>query len=151
MSLDRMQSVPGRLTLSPEATPTDGFPGEVCLGMNAGIVKGAAAQAGGALYTAHTPKSGAPTVVAGNGTISHSGYGMVVVDTAGAVTGIIVQAGTVAGQRLTIANKSANSLTMAAAGTSNVINGTGCVISATAAVDLIWNALDSRWYQTRAA
>ena len=150
MSLDRLQSQTGNFSVSPVAT-SDGYPGGITFGSTAGFAPGTAATSGGALIETPTPRSGTVPVIAGSGTISHSGCGVSIVDTAGAVTGIIVAVGVFHGQHLTILNKSANSLTMAAAGTSNVINGTGCVISATAAIDLRWNALDSRWYQVRAA
>lgn len=153
MSIDRIQSVPGRLTLSPEVTPTNSYPGEVGLGPNAGIAAGAAASTGGAIYNAHTPKSGSAASIAASGTITHNNHGVAVVATSTAAdkAGVIVQVGAYPGQRLCIINNSANTLTMAAVGTSNVANGTGCVISALAAVDLVWNALDSKWYQVRAA
>lgn len=145
MSLDRIQSVVGRLTLTPEADAS-GFPGLVALGPNAGVAGGAAAGTGGALYTAHTPKSGTVPTLASSGTVTHNGHGVCVVTTGGAVTGAIVQAGTLPGQRLVIINNSANTITMAAAGTSNVAGGTAAVVPANAALELVWNTLDSRWY-----
>jgi hypothetical protein len=43
-------------------------------------------------------------------------------------------------------NTSANSITFAAAGTSNVSNGTSAVIAANTAMKLVWDATGSRWY-----
>lgn len=68
--------------------------------------------------------------------------------TGGAVTGIILTAGTVDGQKLTLFNKEAsNSITFAAAGTSNVADGTSAVIAALRAMTLIWDQVSSRWYR----
>ncbi|WP_288985252.1 hypothetical protein [uncultured Flavobacterium sp.] len=154
MSLDRLQSKPGTFTITPKPTPTNNYPGGVAIGGQAGFVEGAAANMGGALFQTPTVTSGASTSIADSGTISHNGCGVAIVAASSAAnkTGVIVQAGTKHGQKLTIINTTAaNTLTMAAAGTSNVANGTGCIISALAAVSLTWNALDSRWYQVRAA
>lgn len=145
MSLDRIQSVVGRLTVTPEAD-SSGFPGAIALGPNAGVAGGAAAGTGGALYTAQTPKSGTVPTLASSGTVTHNGHGMCVVTTGGAVTGAIVQPGTLPGQHLVICNNSANTITMAAAGTSNVQGGTAAIVPANAALHLVWNPLDSRWY-----
>jgi hypothetical protein len=145
MSLDRIQSVPGRLTVTPEASDA-GLPGLVALGTNAGIAGGAVAGAGGAVYTAQTPKSGTVPTLASSGTVTHNGFGMCVVTTGGAVTGAIVQPGTLPGQHLVICNNSANTITMAAVGTSNVAGGTAAIVPANAALHLVWNPLDSRWY-----
>jgi len=51
----------------------------------------------------------------------------------GAYTGIILAVGTVDGQQLTLINNTANSVTFAAQGTSNVADGASAVIAATAA------------------
>lgn len=145
MSLDRLQSKTGSFVISPENT-SGGFPGNVALGPNAGICEGAAANTGGASYNSHTPKNGTAPTIANGGTFTHNGHGVCVVTTGGAVTGAIVQAGTYPGQRLALLNQSANTVTMAAAGTSNVAAGTSAVVPATGALDLIWCTLDSRWY-----
>lgn len=68
---------------------------------------------------------------------------------AGAATGVILAAGTFDGQELQLLNTSANSLTFAAAGTSNVSNGTSAVIAANSAMLLVWDATSARWYPTR--
>lgn len=67
--------------------------------------------------------------------------------TGGAVTGIILTAGTVDGQELVLINaESSNSITFATAATSNVSNGTSCVIAALKALKLVWDATASRWF-----
>lgn len=154
MSLDRLQSKPGTFAVTPEPTPTNSYPGGIAIGGQAGFVEGASATGGGALFETPTVTSGSATAVDTGGTITHNGSGVAIIACSSAAnkTGVIVQAGTKHGQKLTIINNTAaNTLTMAAAGTSNVANGTGCIISAIAAVELRWNALDSRWYQVRAA
>lgn len=145
MTIDRIQSRTGLLVVSPENT-SGGFPGGVQLGLNAGCIEGAAASTGGAMFSVPTPKSGTPPTLATSGTITHNGHGACVVTTAGATTGNIVQAGTVHGQHLVIMNNSANTITMAAAATSNVAAGVAAIVPATAALHLVWNALDVRWY-----
>jgi hypothetical protein len=67
--------------------------------------------------------------------------------TSGAVTGVILTAGVYDGQRLTLVNTSANSITFAAAGTSNVADGTSAVLAANRSMTLIWEATSARWYR----
>lgn len=153
MSQDNVQVKTGAIAAQGNVT-SGGFPPGVAFGREAGHVEGAAALCGGALYETPTPRTGTSTTVVTGNTISHNGCGVAIVTgAAAAATGVIVQPGTVHGQHLTIINTSAatGTITMAAAGTSNVANGTGCIVSLTAAVHLVWNALDSRWYQYRAA
>jgi hypothetical protein len=147
MSIDRIQSVPGRLTLSPELDASS-LPGLLALGPNAGVASGAVAQAGGALYTAHTPKAGAVPAPISSGTLTHNNYGVMVVNPAAAITGVILTAGSFPGQRLVIINQAVagNTITFAAVGTSLVANGVSCVIAGTKGMELVWNALDSKWY-----
>jgi len=65
----------------------------------------------------------------------------------GAVTGIILTAGSTDGQELTLFNiEATNTITFAAAGTSNVANGAGCVIAALKSMKFTWDATSSRWY-----
>lgn len=67
----------------------------------------------------------------------------------GAVTGIILPVGTVDGQELILFNtESANTITFAAAATSNVADGTAAVIGALRALVLVWDATSNRWYRT---
>lgn len=146
MSLDRLQSKPGLFSIGPEATPTNSFPGGLSLGTNLIIAEGLAAQTGGALAPVPTPRSGTVPTIANSGTFTHNNCGTMVVTTGGAVTGTIVQLGTYHGQMLTLINNSANTITMAAAGTSNVAAGVAAIVPATAALSLVYNALDSKWY-----
>lgn len=145
MSQDVLQTKAGANAMGAPANAS-GFPAGFNYGREWGHVEGAAASCGGALYTTPTPRTGTVPTLAGSGTVSHNGCGVSIVTTGGAVTGIIVQVGTVHGQELTIVNASANTITMAAAATSNVAGGTAAIVPANAALKLIWNALDSRWY-----
>lgn len=87
--------------------------------------------------------------IADNGTITlpTTGTNALVATSSGAnKTGIILTVGVVDGQVITLINNSANSLTFAAAGTSNVADGTGAVLSALTAMRLTWDATSARWY-----
>ncbi len=90
------------------------------------------------------PSSSTPTL-SSSGTISTSGISASKVTTSGAVTGVILQAGTIDGQIVVVENTSGNSITMATAATSNVIDGTSDVIAANNARGYIWNSTNSRW------
>lgn len=91
------------------------------------------------------PTTGTPGNLASSGTISHNGKNYVRVNTAAAVTGVILQVGRWDGQPLWVENVSANSITFAAAATSNVRDGASDVIPANSAKLFIWNAVSSRW------
>jgi hypothetical protein len=99
---------------------------------------------GGALTTT-TTNGGAVTT---GGTISTSNTSCVRVSPAAAVTGVILGAGSVDGQRVTISNEAtaANTITFAAAGTSNVADGTSSVIAGLTARSFVWVANSSRWF-----
>lgn len=150
MSLDRMDSKLGLLSLLPLAT-SGGFPGAVFVGGEAGFAPGLAANTGGALIQSPTPRSGTSPTLATSGTITHNNCGIAKVTNAGATTGNIIQAGSYDGQLLIVINQGSGSVTMAAAGTSNVVQGTSAVIPATAASVFVWNATDSRWYGVEGA
>lgn len=96
----------------------------------------------GGTYFSHTsaavPTNGS-TIATGGVTVSR-------VNPAGSVTGVILQAGNAAGQKVVVINESSNTVTFAAAGTSNVANGTSMVIGATEAAAFYWNTGTSRWY-----
>lgn len=96
----------------------------------------------GGVYFSHTnaatPTNGS-TIATGGVTVSR-------VNPAGAITGVILQAGNAAGQKVVVINESANTITFAAAGTSNVADGTSMVIDATKAAAFYWNTGTSRWY-----
>lgn len=71
------------------------------------------------------------------------------VTAAAAVTGIIIGVGTLPGQKLTVIHEgaAANTITMAASGTSNVANGVSCVITGPSARTFIWDSVTALWYQ----
>jgi hypothetical protein len=93
------------------------------------------------------PGSGGPTAVTNGSTIPTA----LVVErctVATASTGNILTAGTYDGQTCTIVNQSASadSITMAVAGTSNVADGASCVIAGIRQVLFTWDAATSLWY-----
>jgi Pectate lyase superfamily protein len=92
-------------------------------------------------------QSASAASIANNGTINTAHVGVARVTTSGNVTGVILQAGTVAGQLVTVVNESANTLTMATAATSHVADGTSDVIAATSARCFVWDSSTSRWYK----
>lgn len=89
-----------------------------------------------------------PLVPASSSTIPLGGQSGVRVAPTGNVTGIILQKGTFPLQRRIILNESAFSLTMAAAGTSNVADGTSCVIAANTQKTFYWNSATALWYHS---
>ena len=147
MSLDRMDSKVGLLAFF--ALPTSGgFPGGHQFGGEAGFAPGQAAQTGGALIQSPTPRSGTVPTLANSGTITHNNCGVAKTTNAGATTGNIIQVGQFDGQHLVYINEGSGSVTMAAAGTSNVANGTTSVVPALAAALFVWDAAVSRWFGT---
>jgi len=94
-------------------------------------------------------QSAAAATIANAGTIATANLGVSRVTTAGAVTGVIMQAGTVAGQQCIVVHEgtAANTITMATAATSNVAAGTTCVLSGLAAHLFVWDSGTSLWYQ----
>lgn len=66
---------------------------------------------------------------------------------AGAITGVILEAGTMHGQIciVSVDKDASGTVTMAAAGTSRVGTGTACVIAVGAARMFIWDATDAIW------
>jgi hypothetical protein len=97
----------------------------------------------GLYYTSNmTPQS-----LATGDTINAQGVALLAFAPTGNVTGIIMQAG-YPGQVCTVINKSAFTITFAAAGTSGVADGTLAVIAANRAMSFQWNSDDSKWYRT---
>ncbi len=76
---------------------------------------------------------------------------VVVSNPAAAITGVILAAGTVDKQLVTIINIAAavNTITFAAAGTSNVADGVSSVIAGLNARTFIWSATAARWYPVK--
>lgn len=95
------------------------------------------------IVSATSPDPGA------GGTIATASVDVALVTPAAARTGIILQAGTFNGQEVTVVNQaaSANSLTMAASGTSNVADGTSDVIAGVTARKFVWNSTAALWYR----
>jgi len=84
------------------------------------------------------PISSTTPSIATSGTINTAGLMFSKVTTAGAVTGVILQAGTQQGQPVIVVNTSANSITFAAVGTSNVADGVSDVIAANTSARYSW-------------
>jgi hypothetical protein len=89
----------------------------------------------------------APALATG-GTITTAGVNSARVAPTGAVTGVILQAGTIAGQEVTVVNESAFSITFAVVGTSNVADGVSAVIAANRAMYFKWNSVTAKWYHS---
>ncbi len=88
--------------------------------------------------------------IAANGTITPvAGQSLVRTSAAGAVTGIIIAAGTNDGDLLIVLHTSAaaNTLTFAAKATSNVMGGAAISVAGLSAHVFIWSSIDSAWYQ----
>jgi len=81
------------------------------------------------------------------GTIATAGLAVSITAPAAAASGSILQAGQVDGQTVTVINPSANSITFAIAGTSNVADGVSDVIATLTARRYCWSAAASRWYR----
>jgi hypothetical protein len=93
-------------------------------------------------------QSSSSPAVANNGTINTAGIGVSRVNPAGAVTGIILQAGVYTGQVVWVVNEAvaANTVTFAVAGTSNVADGVGSVIAGLNARQFVWDSGAARWF-----
>lgn len=124
------------------------------LGANYSKSVSATAQIGGSLLLTGLSADGqANTATA----ISANGWAITPITTSviplaptAAYVSITLAAGVYAGQRLTLINQSiaANSLTMAASGTSNVADGTSCVIAGLSQKTFVWDSLTSLWYHS---
>ena len=95
-------------------------------------------------------QSATAAVIANNGTISTAGVGVARVAPAGAVTGIILQAGTLPGQEVWVVNESAaaNTVTLnTTPATSNVADSaTESAIAGLKARKYVWDSSTSLWY-----
>lgn len=91
--------------------------------------------------------SATAAVIVSAGTITTAGVSVARVAPAGAVTGVILEEGTFDGQMVIVSNESAaaDSVTFAAAATSNVAAGTGAVIAGNAKLQLMWSKALSLW------
>lgn len=103
---------------------------------------------GGSLfYPGSNPVEGvASTTVANSATIDTTKYWQRITD-AGAITGVILEAGTSHGQHVFVSvDKDAiGSVTLAAQGTSNVAGGTGNIIGIGETREFVWDATDAIW------
>ncbi len=88
-----------------------------------------------------------------NGNTIQTNIGIVRVTAGGAVTGVILTPGARGGQIVTIIHEgaAANTITMAAAGTSNVAAGATNSMSGLAAHTYVWDSITALWYQTGVA
>jgi hypothetical protein len=93
-------------------------------------------------------QSATAAAIASSGTVTTSGVGIARLAPAAAVTGIIMQAGTIPGQLCAVVNEAvaAFSATFATSGTSNVADGVNNVIPGLQAKLFIWDAGTSLWY-----
>ncbi len=95
-------------------------------------------------------QSATAAVIANNGTISTAGVGVARVAPAGAVTGIILQAGALPGQEVWVVNESAaaNTVTLnTTPATSNVADSaTESAIAGLKARKYVWDSSTSLWY-----
>ena len=84
---------------------------------------------------------------AGSGTIATS-TPVSISTPAGAITGVIMSPGTVDGQIVVVINAgaAASTITMAAAATSNVANGTACVLTGLRCHLFVWSTAALLWY-----
>jgi hypothetical protein len=89
----------------------------------------------------------AQSVNANGGTIFPNLFGQIALTAAAAYTGLIISAGVYQGQTVTIINQSANALTFAVAGTSNVADGVLDIIAANTARTFAWDTGTSLWYR----
>lgn len=88
----------------------------------------------------------AATSLSNGSTIDTTQFWQRVTD-AGAVTGVILEAGVVHGQMclVSVDKDASGTVTMAAAGTSRVGTGTACVLAVGAARMFVWDATDAIW------
>lgn len=93
-------------------------------------------------------QSATAPALATSGTITTAGVGEARVAPTGNVTGVILQAGTVAGQQCEVVNESAFTVTFAIVGTSNVADGTSAVIAANRKMSFTWDSATSKWYHS---
>src|ERR1039457_2516358 len=102
----------------------------------------------GGVPLATVPVQSASAAATGNsGTITTAGVGVARVNPGGNVTRSLLQAGTYAGQQVIVVNESAYTLTFAAAGTSNVADGTADVIAVITGRTFTWDTSTTRWYR----
>ena len=90
--------------------------------------------------------AGVAAAIATSGTITTAGMSIRRVHATASVTGVILQAGTKAGQVITVINHGAGTITFAASGTSIVAYGTSAIIQSLAGAQFVWDDLLSLWF-----
>lgn len=93
-----------------------------------------------------SPCAAAQTVTTGYTITLPTGGFHQLLTTGGAVTGVILTAGRFDGDKVELLNNSGNSITFAAAGTSNVADGVSAVIAANTKMSLTWSATAAKWF-----
>lgn len=93
-------------------------------------------------------QTGTVTTLSTGNTITPGNLDSVRVTAAAAITGVILAAGTKAGQEITVIHEgaAANTITFAAAGTSNVSDGVSDVITGPTSRSFKWDATTLLWY-----
>lgn len=91
------------------------------------------------------PAAGGATTITNGSTIATTNGAQRITSTAD-VTGIILAAGTIGGQLVTVINTGSHQITFAASGTSNVASGTSAFILANTASSFIWDSVEALWY-----
>jgi hypothetical protein len=91
-------------------------------------------------------QSATAVVITSSSTITTASTGVSRVNPSGAVSSIVLQAGSVAGQQVIVVNESANTVTFAASGTSHVADGASDVIAGTSARQYVYDTGTSLWY-----
>lgn len=89
------------------------------------------------------------TLATGNTVVLTAGQSVARVTAAAAVTGIILTPGLRPGQLICVVHEgaAANTITMAAAGTSNVADGVSDVITGPSARLFMWDSITALWYK----
>ena len=93
-------------------------------------------------------QSSTAVAITNSATIATASLSTSRVNPAANVTGIILEAGTKAGQVVVVINESAFTVTFAASGTSKVADGASSVIAANRCAMFVWNSSTSLWYRT---
>jgi hypothetical protein len=91
-------------------------------------------------------QSTSAAATASSGTITTSGVGVARVAPTGNITGVVLQAGTLAGQTIFVVNESAFTVTFAAS-SSNVADAATSAIPANSARHFVWDSSTSLWYR----
>jgi hypothetical protein len=149
MSLDKVQSKEGLVAFGAIVTAA-GLPGGIdfCFGSGFAAGSGSATDGGGAMYFRPMPQDALVQTLINAATIVHNGAGVVYLNQAAAVTGIIMQAGIRDGQHLVLVNTNAsNSITFNATPATSLVASTTEVIAVNRATLMVWNAVTSRWHR----